>query len=133
LSTVARDPRGTDAGRRGLRGRHARGKGTSARAPWRRFRPGEPPASAPVAGPGVGAGGNNTGTGIGAAQPIIGTVKLVDGDTVYIVEPDCTVKTSGTTMVTAPGALTNLKPGSIATVQGSTDNGTVTATILAQT
>ncbi len=75
---------------------------------------------------------NGTGTGgTGAGRGITGTVKLVDGNTVYIVEADgttVTVKTSGTTTVTVPGALGDLKAGQTVTVQGQNDNNTVTAT-----
>src|SRR6185312_13556119 len=73
--------------------------------------------------------GNRTGTG-GTGRGITGTVKLVDGNTVYIVEADgttVTVKTSGTTTVAVPGALGDLKAGQTVTVQGQNDNNTVTA------
>jgi hypothetical protein len=78
--------------------------------------------------------GNRGGTG--TARGITGTVKLVDGNTVYIVEEDgttVTVKTSGTTTVTVPGALGDLKAGQTVTVQGQNDNNTVTATSVTRT
>ncbi len=61
-----------------------------------------------------------------------GTVKLVDGDTLYV-ETDAgdvvTVRTSGDTAVRTPAALKNLKPGDPVTVEGPADDaGTVTAT-----
>jgi len=81
--------------------------------------------------------GNRTGTGTGGTgRGITGTVKLVDGNTVYIVEADgttVTVKTSGTTTVTVPGALGDLKAGQTVTVQGQNDNNTVTATSITRT
>ena len=80
-------------------------------------------------------GGNGTGTG-GAGRGITGTVKLVDGTTVYVVEADgtvVTVKTTGSTTVSVPGALGDLKPGQTVTVQGQNSDNTVTATSVTRT
>jgi len=60
-----------------------------------------------------------------AANTTTGTVKLVDGDTVYITTSDgrtITVKTSGSTAVqtTQGGSLGDLAAGSTVTVQGQT-------------
>jgi len=82
-------------------------------------------------------GGTGTGAGgTGARGGITGTVKLVDGTTVYVEEADgtvITVKTSDTTTVLAPGALKDLAAGASVTVQGQNDNGTVTATSITKT
>jgi hypothetical protein len=78
-------------------------------------------------------GGNGAGPGRGAA-PTTGTVKLVDGTTVYVQTADggvVTVRTNGSTavQVAQPGKLTDLTPGAQVTVQGSAAaDGTVTAT-----
>jgi len=63
-----------------------------------------------------------------------GTVKLVDGSTVYVETADgtvVTVRTNGSTAVqlTQPGALTDLAPGTPVTVEGQpAGQDTVTAT-----
>jgi len=86
-----------------------------------------------------GANGGNAGaggTGGTAGRGVTGTVKLVDGTTVYVVEPDgtvVTVKTSGTTTVAVPGALGDLKPGQTVVVQGENSDNTVTATSIVRT
>jgi hypothetical protein len=67
---------------------------------------------------------------------ITGTVKLVDGTTVYVEQPDgtvITVKTTGGTTVLAPGALKDIKAGSTVTVQGQNNDGTVDATSITKT
>jgi hypothetical protein len=81
-------------------------------------------------------GGQNPGT----AQPsagagvTTGTVKMVDGTTVYVQTPDgniLTVRTNGSTavQVAQSGALTDLTPGTQVSVEGpATSDGTVTAT-----
>jgi hypothetical protein len=82
-------------------------------------------AGAPIGGAPVGGAAANTTTG---------TVKLVDGTTVYIQTPDgnvVTVKTNGSTSVQVAqnGALSDLTPGAQVTVEGSAgSDGTVTAT-----
>lgn len=77
------------------------------------------------------ASGAPGGAGNRAGGAITGTVKLVDGTTVYIETPDgqtITVKTSGQTAVLAPGKLADLAVGSTVTVQGQNTDGTVNAT-----
>ena len=79
------------------------------------------------------AGTGNTGTGNMSTTPITGTVKLVDGSTVYIDTPDgrvVIVKTTATTAVqlTSAGSLKDLRAGSTVTVEGTDDNGTFNAT-----
>jgi hypothetical protein len=75
--------------------------------------------------------------GASGAVPVTGTVKLVDGNTVYIVTSDgrvVTVKTSGTTTVSQPGKLSDLAAGSSVTVTGQTgSDGTVTANSITKT
>jgi hypothetical protein len=97
---------------------------------------------------GAGATGGTTGTGggptagtgttgggaAGGGNLTTGTVKLVDGTTVYIQTSDgnvVTVKTNGSTAVQVAqnGALSDLTPGAQVTVEGSAgSDGTVTAT-----
>jgi len=89
-------------------------------------------------------GGNGGGTGGGtggsggnatsAAAGTTGTVKLVDGTTVYLTTPDgqtVIVKTTPSTTVNVnqPGALKDLTPGATVTIQGQTaSDGSVNAT-----
>ncbi|WP_432833748.1 hypothetical protein [Dactylosporangium sp. CA-092794] len=85
-----------------------------------------------------GAGGTGTGTGTGgsARGGVTGTVKLVDGTTVYIETADGStviVKTTDKTTVSAPGALKDLTAGSTVTVQGQNSDGTVDATAITKT
>lgn len=81
--------------------------------------------------------GGQTGTGSGArGGGITGTVKLVDGTTVYVETADgqtLIVKTSGTTTVSTPGALKDLTAGSSVTIVGQNADGTVTATSITKT
>ncbi|GIJ70062.1 DUF5666 domain-containing protein [Virgisporangium ochraceum] len=81
--------------------------------------------------PGGGAGRASGAPGGGGRGGITGTVKLVDGTTVYIETPDgqtITVRTTGDTVVLVPGRLADLAVGSTVTVQGQNADGTVTAT-----
>ncbi|MER7006609.1 hypothetical protein ABT297_26700 [Dactylosporangium sp. NPDC000555] len=81
--------------------------------------------------PGGGNGGTGGTGGGGTRGGVTGTVKLVDGTTVYIETPDgntVIVKTSDKTTVSTPGALKDLTAGSTVTVQGQTADGSVTAT-----
>jgi hypothetical protein len=80
-------------------------------------------------------GGGQTGGGAqAAANTRTGTVKLVDGTTVYITTADgqtVTVRTNGSTavQVTQPGTLADLAPGTQVSVDGpAASDGTVTAT-----
>jgi hypothetical protein len=84
---------------------------------------------------GFGGGGGGGGTGgQAAANTITGTVKLVDGTTVYITLADgtiVTVKTTSTTTVQSQQTLnlSDLAVGATVSVRGSTaSDGTVTAT-----
>jgi hypothetical protein len=76
--------------------------------------------------------GNATGNGQSGAATT-GTVKLVDGTTVYITTPDgqvLTVRTDGSTQVqlTQPGTVKDLAVGATVTITGrSTDASTMTA------
>lgn len=67
-----------------------------------------------------------------ASRPTTGTVKLIDGTTVYVQTESgevVTVRTNEETAVAVAGALKDLKAGDKVTVQGQTDGaGTVTAT-----
>ncbi|MCW6003149.1 hypothetical protein K1W54_00920 [Micromonospora sp. CPCC 205371] len=67
-----------------------------------------------------------------ASRPTTGTVKLVDGTTIYVQTESgevVTVRTNGETAVAVAAALKDLKAGDKVTVQGQTDSeGTVTAT-----
>lgn len=81
--------------------------------------------------------GRGNGTGTGGSAPITGTVKLVDGTTVYIVTSDgqvLTVKTGSSTTVSQPGSLSNLTAGSTVSITGQTgSDGTVTASSITKT
>jgi hypothetical protein len=113
--------------------------GTAAKSPAGATPSGLPSAIAGFrngGGANAGAGANGGAGAGGAGRGITGTVKLVDGTTVYVEEADgtvVTVKTSGTTTVLAPGALSDIKAGSTVTVEGQNDNGTVTATNISKT
>lgn len=86
---------------------------------------------------GGGAPGGGTGTGAAAAATT-GTVKLVDGNTVYLTTSDGTtvkVTTGSTTKVTTvkSGKTADLTPGQSVTVAGTTDSsGTVAATTVTE-
>jgi hypothetical protein len=71
-----------------------------------------------------------------ASRPTTGTVKLVDGTTVYVQTESgemVTIRTNGETAVAVAGALKDLKAGDKVTVQGQTDSeGTVTATTVTE-
>jgi hypothetical protein len=85
----------------------------------------------------TGAGSSTGGSSAAGPGATAGTVKLVDGTTVYVQTPDgnvVTVKTNGSTsvQVTRGGALSDLAPGTPVTVEGSpTGDGVVTATKVA--
>lgn len=86
------------------------------------------------AGGGAGRGGAGAGAGAGAGGMTFGTVKLVDGDKIYVQTVNggvVTVTTSGDTkvQVTRSGKVSDLKPGSFVTVAGTADaQGQVAAT-----
>ncbi|GIH18254.1 hypothetical protein [Rugosimonospora africana] len=93
------------------------------------------------AGGGTARGGQNSGgqSSGGQGGATNGTVKLVDGDTVYITTPQgqtVIVKTTGSTAVTVPqaGSLKDLAPGTSVTIQGQTgSDGSVNATSITKT
>jgi hypothetical protein len=94
------------------------------------------PTALPSGFTGFGNRGGNAGNGATGGRGITGTVKLVDGTTVYVVEADgtvVTVKTSGSTTVSVPGALGDLKPGQTVSVQGENSDNTITATSVTRT
>ncbi len=86
----------------------------------------------PTALPGGGAQG-----GPGRAEATTGTVKLVDGTTVYVETESgevVTVRTDGDTSVRVPGKLTDLKAGDKVSVEGGPDTeGSVTASSVTKT
>ena len=90
--------------------------------------------------PAGGFGGRGQGTGTGGTtggNSTTGTVKLVDGTTVYITTASgqtVIVKTDGSTTVETPGALSSLTAGSTVTIQGTTgSDGSVTASRITKT
>ena len=93
------------------------------------------PTTFPTAFPSGFRGGGDGGGGGGNATT--GTVKLVDGTTVYITLANgdvVTVKTDSDTTVTQPGSLKDLPVGATVTVTGQTgSDGSVTATRIAKT
>jgi hypothetical protein len=116
---------------------------SSTASPGFTFPSGNPFAGGNFGGRGGGGGGNGGGGGGGngsggngsaAAAGTTGTVKLVDGTTVYLTTADgqtVIVKTSPSTTVNVnkPGALTDLTPGATVTIQGQTgSDGSVSAT-----
>jgi hypothetical protein len=93
----------------------------------------------PGFGGGTGTGGTGTGTGAAAAAQT-GTVKFVDGTTIYVTLANgnvLTVKTDGTTKVTTSTAskLSALKAGQTVTIGGGTPDatGNMTATSVTAT
>ena len=97
-------------------------------------------AAGAAAGAGAGAGAN-TGRGVGgggsgaaAAKPAAsGTVKVVDGNTIYVSQPDGTTKKvaandSTRFTRTVPAELRDVQPGDRVTVEGATEtDGTINA------
>ncbi|MGI5154306.1 hypothetical protein [Microbispora sp. CA-102843] len=87
---------------------------------------------------GGGAGRAGGGAGAGAGGMTFGTVKLVDGDKIYVETVNggvVTVTTSGDTkvQVTRSGKVSDLKPGSFVTVAGNADaQGQVAATTVTE-
>jgi hypothetical protein len=93
-------------------------------------------AGAAGAGAGAGAGASAPGGGGGAGAPksaASGTVKVVDGNTIYVSQPDGTTKkvqASDSTRFsrTEPAELRDIQPGDRVTVEGSSQpDGTVNA------
>ncbi|OLB77244.1 MAG: hypothetical protein AUI14_16725 [Actinobacteria bacterium 13_2_20CM_2_71_6] len=83
-------------------------------------------------GGGGGGGGNPAAAGASTAPATTGTVKFVDGTTIYITTADgnvVTVKTDGNTAILQPGSVKDLAIGAQVTVQGQAgSDGTVSAT-----
>jgi hypothetical protein len=99
---------------------------------------GQGPAGLPGGG-GFPGGGNfdaDGATGDQSPAPTTGTVRLVDGTTIYIetgAGEVLTVRTDEDTRVLTPGVLADLATGDQVTVEGeSTDDGTVTADSVAK-
>jgi len=99
-----------------------------------------PKAAAPTGGAGAGAGaggagaGNpGTGAGTGAKPAATGTVKVIDGNSIYVGQPDGTttkVVSGDSTRFTRtePAGLRDVQPGDRVTVEGSKQpDGTVNA------
>jgi hypothetical protein len=94
------------------------------------------PAAAGRGGQGAQNQGQNSGQdgSQGGGAPVVGTVKFVDGNTVYVTTPDgnvVTVRTDGSTQIqlTQPGTVKDLPVGATVTVTGrSSGESTVTAT-----
>jgi hypothetical protein len=90
-------------------------------------------------GTGTGSGTGSGTTGTGAAAGTSGTVKLVDGTTVYLTTADgqtVIVKTTPSTSVSVnqAGSLRDLAPGASVTVKGQTaSDGSVNATSITKT
>jgi Cu/Ag efflux protein CusF len=88
---------------------------------------------------GTGAGIGTGARGGAAGTPTSGTIKLVDGDTIYVQLANgdiVTVKTTGSTKVSiaSSGKLSSLKTGEKVSVAGAADSsGTVTATTVTAT
>jgi len=82
------------------------------------------------------AGGGNGG-GAGGGNATTGTIKLVDGTTVYVTTSNgdvVIVHTNGSTTVSQPGSLKDLAVGSSVSVTGQTGtDGSVTASRIAKT
>lgn len=82
--------------------------------------------------------GTGAGTGAGAGGLTLGTVKLVDGDTIYLTDAQgdtVKVTTDGSTKVTETkdGKVSDLKPGQTVTVRGTRSaSGDVAATTVTQ-
>lgn len=91
----------------------------------------------PTAFPGAGTQGGQGSRDGGSAEATTGTVKLVDGTTVYVETESgemVTVRTDGDTSVRLPGKLKDLKAGDKVSVEGGTDaEGSVTASSVTKT
>ena len=90
-------------------------------------------------GGGTGRGGTGTGTTGGTRGGTTGTVKLVDGTTIYLTTADgqtLIVKTTPSTTVSVnqAGTLKDLAPGATVTIQGQTgSDGSLSATSITKT
>ena len=93
------------------------------------------PATFPTAGFRNAGGGNGGGSGAGNATT--GTIKLIDGTTVYVTTSNgdiVIIHTNGSTTVSQPGSLKDLAVGATVTVTGQTGtDGSVTASRINKT
>jgi hypothetical protein len=115
------------------------GSGSPASA-FSRFAAGASATARTGSGSGAGLGGRGGGGGeFAAGNATIGTIKLIDGSTVYVQTPGgdiVQVSTSAGTKVTASSTVRvrDLQPGETVIVEGSKDSaGGVTATSIGQT
>jgi hypothetical protein len=115
------------------------GSGSPASA-FSRFAAGASGTARTGSGSGAGLGGRGgAGGGFAAGNATIGTIKLIDGSTVYVQTPEgdiVQVSTSAGTKVTASSAVPvkDLQPGVTVIVEGSKNTtGGVTATSISQT
>ncbi|MFC6019291.1 hypothetical protein ACFP2T_24180 [Plantactinospora solaniradicis] len=91
----------------------------------------------PTAFPGGGSLGGGAQGGPGRGRATTGTVKLLDGTTIYLQTESgevITIRTDGDTTVQVPGELKDLKAGDKVSVSGDTDTGgSVTASAVTKT
>jgi hypothetical protein len=121
-------------------GKHYGSSGSAASA-FSRFAAGASATARTGSGPGAGLGGRGGGAGgeFAAGNATIGTIKLIDGSTVYVQTPIgdiVQVSTSAGTKVTASSTVRvkDLQPGETVIVEGSKNStGGVTATSISQT
>jgi hypothetical protein len=130
---------GGTSGRNGTTGRNSRNGGSNSAS-------GSASASSTDAGNNSGGGSNGGGFGGGSGGGFggssgggtTGTVKVVDGNDVYITDTDGNlekVSTDSTSSIsiTSAGKVTDLKPGQSVVVRGTTnDDGTISATSISQ-
>ncbi|MFD0740986.1 hypothetical protein ACFQ1L_02685 [Phytohabitans flavus] len=125
----------------GIEVQKAYGETPAATGPGGGFRGqgGNPGGGIPTAFPGGGFPGGPGGGAQGgrSAEATTGTVKLIDGTTVYVETESgevVTVRTDGDTSVSVPGKLKDLKAGDKVSVEGGTDaEGSVTASSVTKT
>jgi hypothetical protein len=121
-------------------GKHYGSSGSAASA-FSRFAAGASATARTGSGSGAGLGGRGGGAGgeFAAGNATIGTIKLIDGSTVYVQTPIgdiVQVSTSAGTKVTASSTVRvkDLQPGETVIVEGSKNStGGVTATSISQT
>ncbi len=120
-------------------GKHYGSSGSPASA-FSRFAAGASATARTGAGSGTGLAGRGGGGGeFAAGNATIGTIKLIDGSTVYVQTPEADivqVSTSAGTKVTASSTVPvkDLQPGETVIVEGSKNStGGVTATSISQT
>ena len=120
-------------------GKHYGSSGSPASA-FSRFAAGASATARTGAGSGTGLAGRGGGGGeFAAGNATIGTIKLIDGSTVYVQTPEANivqVSTSAGTKVTASSTVPvkDLQPGETVIVEGSKNStGGVTATSISQT